>query len=197
MLVLDDGSTDRTAAVATEAGGGDARIEVVRDPTNLGKAERLNGGLRRARHDLVATTDADTHLHPHALKLLVSRMAQARRIGAVAGAPHVTNRGTLLAAMQVLEAASIIGLIRRTQSLSGSVGTVAGVLGLVRREAVLQAGGYDGRMATEDIELTWRMLLAGGTPRTSRTPWSGWRCPRLWARSGHSGSAGHVDRVRC
>jgi biofilm PGA synthesis N-glycosyltransferase PgaC len=161
VLVLDDGSTDRTASVATEAGGGDARLEVVRDPVNLGKAERLNTGLRRARYDLVATSDADTHLHPLALKLLASRMVEAGRIGAVAGGPHVTNRGRLLTAMQVLEAAAIIGLIRRTQSLSGGVGTVAGVLGLFRREAVLEVGGYDPRMATEDIDLTWRLLLAG------------------------------------
>jgi poly-beta-1,6-N-acetyl-D-glucosamine synthase len=161
VLVLDDGSTDRTAAVATEAGGGDARIEVVRDQANLGKAERLNLGLRRARHDLVAATDADTHLQPHALKLLVGRMARARRIGAVAGGPHVTNRRGLLQVLQMMEAASIIGLIRRTQSVSGCVGTVAGVLGLFRRDAVLEAGGYDRRMATEDIDLTWRLLLAG------------------------------------
>ena len=73
----------------------------------------------------------------------------------------MTNRGHLLLAMQVLEAASIIGLIRRTQALSGRVGTVAGVLGMFRRDRVLAVGGYDARMATEDIDLTWRLLLAG------------------------------------
>ena len=82
-------------------------------------------------------------------------------MAAVAGAPHVTNRGRFLLAMQVLEAASIIGLIRRTQSLTGRVGVVAGVLGLFRRDRVLAVGGYDPRMATEDIDLTWRLLLAG------------------------------------
>jgi biofilm PGA synthesis N-glycosyltransferase PgaC len=82
-------------------------------------------------------------------------------LAAVAGAPHVTNRTHLICAMQVLEAASIIGLIRRTQSLTGRVGTVAGVLGLFRRDRVLAVGGYDGRMATEDIDLTWKLLLAG------------------------------------
>ena len=82
-------------------------------------------------------------------------------VAAVAGAPHVTNRGRLLLAMQVLEAAAIIGLIRRTQSLTGRVGVVAGVLGLFRRDRVLAVGGYDPRMATEDIDLTWRLLLAG------------------------------------
>jgi biofilm PGA synthesis N-glycosyltransferase PgaC len=63
--------------------------------------------------------------------------------------------------MQVLESAAIIGLIRRTQSLTGRVGTVAGVLGLFRRDRVLAVGGYDGTMATEDIDLSWRLLLAG------------------------------------
>jgi biofilm PGA synthesis N-glycosyltransferase PgaC len=73
----------------------------------------------------------------------------------------VTNRRTLLGALQSLEAASIIGLTRRTQSLSGHTRIVAGVLGMFRKHAVLGVGGYDGRMATEDIDLTWRLLLDG------------------------------------
>jgi biofilm PGA synthesis N-glycosyltransferase PgaC len=107
-------------------------------------------------------TDADTHVHPQAVKLLVARLTRSPRIVAVAGSPHVTNRSNLLHAMQMLEAASIIGLIRRTQALIGRVGVVAGVLGLFRRDAVLAVGGYDGRMATEDIDLSWRLLMAGG-----------------------------------
>src|SRR5205807_623503 len=63
--------------------------------------------------------------------------------------------------LQILEVASIIGLIRRTQALTGRVGVVAGVLGLFRRDPVLAVGGYDGRMATEDIDLSWRLLFAG------------------------------------
>ena len=134
---------------------------MIRDPVNRGKADRLNIGLREARHELVAIIDADTHVHPQALKLLVARIHRSPLIAAVAGAPHVTNRGRLLLAMQVLEAASTIGLIRRTQSLTGRVGVVAGVLGLYRRDRVLAVGGYDPRMATEDIELTWKLLVAG------------------------------------
>jgi biofilm PGA synthesis N-glycosyltransferase PgaC len=161
VLVLDDGSTDRTEAAALAAAGPDERCRVIRDPVNRGKADRLNAGLREARHDLVAIVDADTHLHPAALKLLVARMSRSPMVAAVAGAPHVTNRGHLLLSMQILEAASIIGLIRRTQSLTGRVGVVAGVLGLFRRDRVLAVGGYDPRMATEDIDLTWRLLIAG------------------------------------
>jgi biofilm PGA synthesis N-glycosyltransferase PgaC len=161
VLVLDDGSTDGTEAAALEAARGDARCRVIRDPVNRGKADRLNGGFREARYELVAVTDADTHVHPDALKRLVARISASPILAAVAGAPHVTNRGRLILAMQILEAAAVIGLIRRTQSLTGRVGIVAGVLGLFRRDRVLAVGGYEPRMATEDIELTWKLLLAG------------------------------------
>jgi poly-beta-1,6-N-acetyl-D-glucosamine synthase len=143
------------------AADGDERVVIVPDPVNRGKAERLNLGLARARYELVVVTDADRHLHPLAVKLLVSRIARSHRIAAVAGAPHVTNRGSLLSAMQSLETASIIGLTRRTQALGGHTRIVAGVLGIFRKQAVLDVDGYDGRMSTEDIDLTWRLLLAG------------------------------------
>lgn len=161
VLMFDDGSRDRTAAVAEAAGGGDPRLRIISDPVNRGKAARLDQGFEAARHELVVVTDGDTHLHPQALKLLVARIGRSTRTAAVAGAPHVTNRRNLLCAMQVMEAASIIGLIRRTQAVAGRVGVVAGVLGIFRREAVLAVGGYRGEMATEDIDLTWRLLLAG------------------------------------
>jgi biofilm PGA synthesis N-glycosyltransferase PgaC len=161
VLVLDDGSTDDTEAAAIEAAAGDRRFRVLRDPVNRGKAEQLNVGFARARHGLVIVTDADTHMHPRAIRYLVARIESTPVLAAVAGAPHVTNRDGLLCAMQVLEAAAIIGLIRRTQSLTGRVGVVAGVLGVFHRDRVLAVGGYDGRMATEDIDLTWRLLIAG------------------------------------
>src|SRR4051812_43493871 len=161
VLVLDDGSTDDTEAAAIAAAPGDGRLRVLRDPVNRGKAEQLNAGFTRARHGLVMVTDADTHMHPHAIRFLVARIESSPVLAAVAGGPHVTNRDSLICAMQVLEAAAIIGLIRRTQSLTGRVGVVAGVLGVFRRDRVMAVGGYDGRMATEDIDLTWRLLMAG------------------------------------
>jgi poly-beta-1,6-N-acetyl-D-glucosamine synthase len=186
VLVLDDGSTDSTADAAEEACAGDSRAQVVRDEVNRGKAERLNIGFRRTSTELVIVCDADTHLHPLAPKLLVARMLRSRRTAAVAGSPHVTNRVNLLCAMQVLEAASIIGLIRRTQALRGRVGTVAGVLALFRRDAVLGVDGYRGDMATEDIDLTWRLLLAGWSTAFEPEALIGMQVPSklssLWAQ---------------
>jgi biofilm PGA synthesis N-glycosyltransferase PgaC len=186
VLVLDDGSSDETVAVATEAGRGDERIVVVPDPVNRGKADRLNLGFAKARYDFVAVTDADTHVHPLAMRLLVARLTSSPRLAAVAGAPHVTNRTNLLCAMQIIEAASIIGLIRRTQALTGRVGVVAGVLGLFRKDAVQSVGGYRGEMATEDIDLSWRLLLDGWHTSYEPAALVGMqvpaRLPALWAQ---------------
>src|SRR6478752_2628431 len=92
----------------------------------------------------------------------------------------------LLCAMQIIEAASIIGLIRRTQALTGRVGVVAGVLGLFRRDAVQAVGGYRGEMATEDIDLSWRLLLAGWLTSYEPAALVGMqvpaRLPALWAQ---------------
>jgi poly-beta-1,6-N-acetyl-D-glucosamine synthase len=206
VLVLDDGSTDGTRATAEAAVDADRRGRVVRAAVNLGKADRLNEGFREARYDLVAVIDADTHLHPAALKFLVARMARSPLVAAVAGAPHVTNRGRLLPALQILEAASIIGLIRRTQALTGRVGVVAGVLGLFHRDSVLAVGGYRSRMATEDIDLTWRLLLAGRQtsyePRAlvgmqvPTTLGALWRQRKRWARGQGEVLHVHLREVR-
>ena len=205
VLVLDDGSTDDTEAAAIEAAAGDSRFRVLRDPVNRGKAEQLNVGFARARHGLVIVTDADTHMHPHAIRYLVARMESSPLLAAVAGAPHVTNRDGLICAMQVLEAAAIIGLIRRTQSLTGRVGVVAGVLAVFRRDRVMAVGGYDGRMATEDIDLTWRLLMAGwqtayepralvGMQVPSSLP-ALWAQRKRWARG--QGEVLHAHLRRC
>src|SRR4249919_3545052 len=206
VLVLDDGSTDDTETAALRAAGGDSRCRVIRDPVNRGKADRLNAGLAEARHGLIAVMDADTHVHPAALKLLVARMYRSEMVAAVAGSPHVTNRGRLLLAMQVLEAAAVIGLIRRTQSVTGRVGVVAGVLGLFRRDRVLAVGGYDPRMATEDIDLTWRLLLRGWHTAYEPRALVGMQVPvtigalwmqrKRWARGQGEVLHVHFDEVR-
>jgi glycosyltransferase involved in cell wall biosynthesis len=54
LLVVDDGSTDRTVEIAQSKG-----IDVIRHPTNRGYGAALKAGIRRARHDTIVITDAD------------------------------------------------------------------------------------------------------------------------------------------
>src|SRR5215208_4736868 len=170
----------------------DPRLRVLRDEVNKGKAERLNSGAREARGKYLMVQDADATVHPLAVRVLVARLETSPRLGAVAGDARVTNRGSVFAALQTLEFAAVIGLIRRTQALTASVGVVAGIIGMFRREAFVAVGGYDARMATEDIELTYRLLLGGWeTPMSPRglvgmqVPTSLralWHQRRRWAR---------------
>jgi glycosyltransferase involved in cell wall biosynthesis len=59
VIVVDDGSRDRTAAIVEELGAADPRIRLLRHPRNLGYGEAVRSGLRAARLDLVFLTDAD------------------------------------------------------------------------------------------------------------------------------------------
>ena len=54
IIVVDDGSQDRTAEVAAMDG-----VRVVRLPANLGKAAAMREGAQRARHEVVLFLDAD------------------------------------------------------------------------------------------------------------------------------------------
>jgi biofilm PGA synthesis N-glycosyltransferase PgaC len=205
VIVLDDGSTDATSEHARAGGDGDPRLRVLRDDENKGKAEQLNRGFREAGHPLVLTIDADAQLHPASVEMLVRRIEGSANTAAVAGDPRVTNRGGVLAGLQTLEFSSVIGLIRRTQAVRATVGTVAGIIGMYRRDAVLAVGGFNPAMATEDIELTYRLLLAGWEtgyePRAligMQVPTSVnvlWKQRRRWARGQGEVIHAHVGEL--
>ena len=77
------------------------------------------------------------------------------------GNPRIRNRTSLLGRLQVGEFSSIIGLIRRAQTVYGRLFTVSGVLCAFRKRALEEAGWWSARTITDDIDVTWRVQLAG------------------------------------
>jgi glycosyltransferase involved in cell wall biosynthesis len=70
LLVIDDGSTDRTVAQVT--GIEDARLRLLQQPVNRGKGAALRVGFREASSPFVAVHDADLEYDPADIaKLLV------------------------------------------------------------------------------------------------------------------------------
>jgi glycosyltransferase involved in cell wall biosynthesis len=67
-IVVDDGSTDDTAAVAQRYAGLDPRVRCVRQE-NAGLAAARNAGLHLSRGELIQFLDADDLLAPHKLQL--------------------------------------------------------------------------------------------------------------------------------
>ena len=59
LLVLDDGSADRTAEIAQACAQRDARIRVLRNPQNMGAAGTRNRGFDLAQGEWIALLDSD------------------------------------------------------------------------------------------------------------------------------------------
>lgn len=73
VIVLDDGSSDGSAAFARSLG--DPRVRVIEDGQPLGLSARLNQGVQLARADLIARMDADDVCLPRRLELQLAYLA--------------------------------------------------------------------------------------------------------------------------
>src|SRR5262245_32528866 len=71
ILVVDDGSIEGTAAVASGEASRRPHVRLLRHDQNRGYGAALRTGFEAARFDLVAFTDADCQFHLNDLALLV------------------------------------------------------------------------------------------------------------------------------
>jgi 4-amino-4-deoxy-L-arabinose transferase-like glycosyltransferase len=71
ILVVDDGSSDATRAIAADEATRRPNVRLLRHETNRGYGAALRTGFEAARHDLVAFTDADCQFHLDDLALLL------------------------------------------------------------------------------------------------------------------------------
>jgi len=175
ILVVDDGSSDGTAAVASGAFGHHADVRVFTKP-NGGKASALNYGLARATGEIVVAVDGDTLLAPGAIAALVAPLADGR-VGAVAGNAKVGNRINLVTRWQAVEYITSQNLDRRAFALLNCITVVPGAIGAWRRTLVLEAGGFSEQTLAEDQDLTltllergWRIAYADGAVAYTEAP---------------------------
>jgi peptidoglycan/xylan/chitin deacetylase (PgdA/CDA1 family) len=159
VIVVDDGSTDGTAAVVTRTFGDDPRVRLVRQ-ANRGKWSALNTAYGEVETGVVVAVDADTILHPGAVTALLGHFADPR-VGAVAGNVKVANRHGLLPRLQALEYITAQNIDRRAAESLNAIMVVPGSIGAWRTEAVRKVGFYSPDTITEDADLTLSILRAG------------------------------------
>ncbi|HEX2840198.1 MAG TPA: polysaccharide deacetylase family protein [Hyphomicrobium sp.] len=159
VIVVDDGSTDNTAAVAAAAFANDPRVKVFKKP-NGGKADTANFALAHTEAEVVIAIDADGVLGHDAIELMV-RHFEDPRVGAVAGTAIVGNKGTWLTRFQDLEYMVGQYLDRRALTLFNANSVVPGAIGAWRREALLQIGGYATDTVAEDCDATFSVIRKG------------------------------------
>lgn len=161
ILVIDDGSTDDTHARAAELEGryGGVTVRVI-GKANGGKAAALNTGIALARNDYVLCMDGDSRLSRDTLRRAVRHFTNPR-VGAVAGNVKVVNRNGLWTRLQALEYIEGLNMARRAQGFLRAVNIIPGPIGVFRRHALVDVGGYDTDTFAEDADLTLKMLTAG------------------------------------
>lgn len=161
IVVIDDGSTDDTYWQAMEEAKRTRGVEVrVLSQTNGGKASALNRGIREARGSFVMCVDGDSNLAPQSLREGMRHFVDPTVV-AVAGNVKVVNRRNLLTWLQALEYVEGLNLVRSAQAFFRTVNIIPGPLGIFRREAVLDVGGYSTATFAEDCDLTLTLLSRG------------------------------------
>jgi cellulose synthase/poly-beta-1,6-N-acetylglucosamine synthase-like glycosyltransferase/peptidoglycan/xylan/chitin deacetylase (PgdA/CDA1 family) len=157
VIVVDDGSTDDTAAIVRSMNM--RRVWLITQ-ANAGKAAALNTGLAAARTGIVVMVDGDTVLDPAAVGQLAGRFSDPE-VGAVSGNAKVGNRGGLLGRWQHIEYVIGFNLDRRLYDVLQCMPTVPGAIGAFRREAVLAVGGVPTDTLAEDTDLTMALERDG------------------------------------
>jgi cellulose synthase/poly-beta-1,6-N-acetylglucosamine synthase-like glycosyltransferase len=172
ILVVDDGSTDDSAAVlaaryglVAEIGGGLQRASTQRRLALLrrapgGKARALNAAIARLEEDLILTVDADTLLEPTAIAAVREAFASEAALVSVCGVlrpicmPAAGAR--FFEWFQTYE--YIRAFISRIAWMrSSALLLVSGAFAGFRRGPLVAVGGFDSDCLVEDYELIHRL----------------------------------------
>ncbi|MBU5615385.1 glycosyltransferase [Geomonas azotofigens] len=168
LVAVDDGSTDRTAAILARAAAADPRIRVLATG-GQGLVPALNLGLAQCRSELVARMDGDDVAHPARLEAQINYLAAHPDVGLLACCfRHFPLRriGSGMMGYQqwqnslLSHDAILADLFVESPFVHPSV--------VFRKKEVQQVGGYRDMGWAEDYDL-WLRLAAAGT-RFSRLP---------------------------
>lgn len=153
VIVVDDGSTDNTAAAADI---GDPRVRAIRLAENVGKAAALNAGVAAADTGIIVFTDARQRFAPGALRMLVEPFADPE-VGAVSG-ELVIESGAPGRAADIGLYWRIETMLRECEARLGWLHGVSGAIHAMRRELVptLPAG-----LILDDMYLPANAMFAG------------------------------------
>jgi cellulose synthase/poly-beta-1,6-N-acetylglucosamine synthase-like glycosyltransferase len=175
VIVIDDGSTDDTAAVVRHRYLREPRVRLIRQP-NAGKAAALRTGFAAARTEVVIALDGDTIFARDTVRRLIEPMRDPR-IGAVAGTAEVGNLENALTRWQGLEYMLQQELERRAWDAFGALPIVPGAVGAWRRRAVFEAGGFSSDTFAEDADMAmalcrrgWRVIHAPAARARTEAP---------------------------
>jgi O-antigen biosynthesis protein len=154
VIVVNDGSTDSTATIASEYGYRVITTE------NRGLSSARNTGLQLARGDIVAYIDDDAYPDPDWLRYLAYSFITTDHVGI--GGPNIPPGGDGLVAEAV---ASAPGGPTHVLLSDEEAEHIPGCNMAFRRAALEEIGGFDPRfrVAGDDVDICWRVRERGWT----------------------------------
>ena len=160
VIFVDDNSEDDSVAIARRAALSvtrnrrDAnRVRIFPSPRRNGKASSLNIGIRMARGEFIAITDADSIIQYGTIQHWLLPFADPR-VGAVAANIRVNNStASLLTRLQEIEYALKYTALKLVLGRLNLLNVVSGMGGLFRAEILRRLGGFDTGLG-DDRDLT-------------------------------------------
>jgi succinoglycan biosynthesis protein ExoA len=153
-------SRDRTEQIARDLAAADSRITVVPNPSGQ-ISSAMNAAVKAARHAIITRIDGHALLPAGYLRTAVRTLLEtgAADVGGVMAAEGITPFEQAVA-WAMTSPAGMGAAANHTGGQAGPADTV--YLGVYRREAIEQVGGYDETMLiAEDWELNYRIRAAG------------------------------------
>jgi hypothetical protein len=150
VIVVDDGSTDETAAIVEAVSRDDARVRLIRQ-SNAGVCAARNAAIAASSGTYVAPLDADDVWHPEKLSLQVAALERAGDRFAAAYSPSIRfdDAGRVTGYARAYHRSGDVFAYQLNHNL---VGNGSGML--MRRKALLEVGGYpEWRGGSEEYHL--------------------------------------------
>src|SRR6478672_579423 len=171
IIVVDDGSTDDTRAIAERARAQGLVSMVICHGTRCGRSAAINAAARFATGGLLLTVDADTVFEPDAVARLASAFEDPRVAGASCNIAISNERDSLWTGLQSVEYLMSISAGRSILDMANAIACLSGACSMYRRDTFLWQGGLDVGPG-EDLEYSLRLRRLGYLIRFVPEAWA-------------------------
>jgi cellulose synthase/poly-beta-1,6-N-acetylglucosamine synthase-like glycosyltransferase len=171
IIVVDDGSTDDTRAVAQRARALGLVDMVICHGTRCGRSTAINAAARFASGDLLLTVDADTVFETTAVARLAAVFSDPRVGGASCNIAISNEQESLWTGLQSVEYLMSISAGRSILDVVDAIACLSGACSMYRRDIFLRQGGLDVGPG-EDLEYSLRLRRLGYVIRFVPDAWA-------------------------